>query len=149
MFNFNGVEPSGFEIVPAGTYKVAVTDAFFSPTRDGAGQYMKVEFTIIEGHFENRKVFSMYNLMNKNPQAVQIAMGQVVSMLIAMGYKKEELGELSKEDLLCKIDNKELQIKVGVRKSEEWGDQNNVKGYKPISSPLAASSEQPKGDIPF
>jgi hypothetical protein len=149
MFNFTGVQASGFEVLPAGWYRAFVDEATFHDTKAGTGEYLKTKFVLLDQPYEGRGIFGMYNLSNPNPKAVEIAMRDMVSMLIAMGYNKDELGELSKEALIDKVLQKQVQIKLKIRRSDEYGDQNNVCGYRGIDTELKASSTEPTGDVPF
>ena len=57
-FNANEVEPStGYDPIPAGKYQAVITESEMKPTRTGNGQYLQLEFEIIEGEYKNRKVW--------------------------------------------------------------------------------------------
>ena len=73
-FNANEVEPStGYDPIPAGKYQAVITESEMKPTRTGNGQYLQLEFEIIEGEYKNRKVWARLNLENANADAVRIA----------------------------------------------------------------------------
>ena len=70
-FNANEVEPStGYDPIPAGKYQAVITESEMKPTRTGNGQYLQLEFEIIEGEYKNRKVWARLNLENANADAV-------------------------------------------------------------------------------
>ena len=49
-FNANEVEPStGYDPIPAGKYQAVITESEMKPTKTGNGQYLQLEFEIIEG----------------------------------------------------------------------------------------------------
>ena len=57
-FNANEVEPStGYDPIPAGKYQAVITESEMKPTKTGNGQYLQLEFEIIEGEYKNRKVW--------------------------------------------------------------------------------------------
>lgn len=73
-FNANEVEPStGYDPIPAGKYQAVITESEMKPTKTGNGQYLQLEFEIIEGEYKNRKVWARLNLENANADAVRIA----------------------------------------------------------------------------
>ena len=58
-FNANEVEPStGYDPIPAGKYQAVITESEMKPTKTGNGQYLQLEFEIIEGEYKNRKVWA-------------------------------------------------------------------------------------------
>jgi hypothetical protein len=122
-FDASTVEPNGFDPIPAGEYEVAIVASEMKPTKDGSGKYLNLELQVLSGQFQNRKLFDRLNLENKNAQAVQIAKGTLSGICRAVG-------------VLTPKDSSELHLKpmvasVKVRKSDEHGDQNEIKGYKP------------------
>ena len=51
-FNANEVEPStGYDPIPAGKYQAVITESEMKPTKTGNGQYLQLEFEIIEGEY--------------------------------------------------------------------------------------------------
>ena len=52
-FNANEVEPSvGFEAIPAGKYQAVIVDSDMKPNKAGTGEYLQLEFEVIEGEFK-------------------------------------------------------------------------------------------------
>ena len=127
MFNFTDVSTSEFTPLEAGWYKAFIDEASFQTTKSGTGEYLKVTFKV-----DNRNIFGMYNLLNNNPKAVEIAMRDVTALLEACGHDKSTLGNVDKTDLLALIDQKELMIKLKIESNEQYGDQNRVCGYKAL-----------------
>ena len=73
-FNANEVEPStGYDPIPVGKYQAVITESEMKPTKTGNGQYLQLEFEIIEGDYKNRKIWARLNLENANTDAVRIA----------------------------------------------------------------------------
>lgn len=140
-FDANTVEPNSFDCIPAGEYEVAIVASEMKPTKDGGGKYLNLELQVLSGQYQNRKIFDRLNLENKNAQAVQIARGTLSGICRAVG-------------VLTPKDSSELHLKpmvatVKIRKSDEHGDQNEVKGYKSrhaAASQPAASQPQPSAD---
>ena len=85
-FNANDVEPTGnFEAIPAGKYLAAITDSETKPTKTGAGSYLQLSFTVLEGEYKNRVLWARLNLANPNQTAVQIARGELSAICRAVG----------------------------------------------------------------
>ena len=72
-FDANTVEPSNFDVFPAGKYLAQIVSSEMRPTKDGRGQYLFLELDILEGPFAGRKLFDRLNLVNDNPDTVDIA----------------------------------------------------------------------------
>src|SRR5688572_22710867 len=81
QFDAPQVQPdTGFDVLPAGWYKVAVTESDIKPTKDGQGMYLAVTYTVIDGQFRNRKIFGRFNLKNNNPMAQEIGYKQLSAL---------------------------------------------------------------------
>ena len=73
-FDAANVDPNaGFELYPAGKYLAQIVASEMRPTKDGRGQYLFIELDILDGQFVGRKLFDRLNLVNDNPDTVDIA----------------------------------------------------------------------------
>ena len=129
---------SNFEVLPPGWYNASVVSAELKGTKDGTGQYIAVRYDITGPTHQGRQVFGNLNIKNNSSKAEEIG--------------RQQLGELMRSIGLAKVTNTDqliggqLQIKLTVTKSEQYGDGNNVGGYKAIaggSLPIAPSSNAP------
>jgi hypothetical protein len=103
------------------------------PTKAGDGKFLKLELQVLNGPFQNRKVFDRLNIWNKNPQAVTIAQGTLSAICRAVGV-------LTPQDS-SDLHNKPLRCKVVVRIDKEYGETNDVKRYMPrTAGPGAAGA---------
>jgi len=143
-FNFTDVQDSSFSPVDPGWYSARVDEAFFKDTRAGDGEFLSVKFALTSKAVEGRIVFSMYNVKNPNPKAVQIGFSQLVSMLVALGNDKSKMGSIEKPQILEMIDGKELNIKLKIKKDDTYGDKNEITSYKKLEE-----KKEDKSDIPF
>ena len=85
-FDAANVDPNaGFELYPAGKYLVQIIASEMRPTKDGRGQYLFLELDILEGPFAGRKLFDRLNLVNDNPDTVDIATRTLSSICRATG----------------------------------------------------------------
>ena len=84
-FDANTVEPSNFDVYPTGKYLSQIVSSEMRPTKDGRGQYLFLELDILEGPFAGRKLFDRLNLVNDNPDTVDIATRTLSSICRATG----------------------------------------------------------------
>lgn len=85
-FDASNVDPNaGFELYPAGKYLVQIIASEMRPTKDGRGQYLFLELDMLDGPFAGRKLFDRLNLVNDNPDAVDIAKRTLSSICRATG----------------------------------------------------------------
>jgi hypothetical protein len=143
-FNANEVAPAEpLEAVPAGKYIAVITESEVKPTKAGTGHFLEMTFEIIEGEFKGRKVWGRLNLDNPNPQAVQIARGELSAIC-------HSIGVLQPKDS-SELHNLPLEISVRCKKREDSDElSNEIKGYakKDSSSNPAAPAPQAKKDTP-
>ena len=115
-FNAATVAPSEneFSVIPAGMYNATITGSDQVVAKSGNGEY------------------SILNLWNTNVTAVDIAQRDLAAICTAVN--------LPGAGDSVELHNKPLQIRVGIRRSEEWGDQNDIKGYSAVSGPVMAAT---------
>ena len=123
-------EPRGeMGAVPAGKYRCRIEDTERKDTKNGDAQYLQITHVITEGEYKGRKIFDRINLwiaqggewVRRTDEAGTIA-GQTMSeLLAALGMATIRNHE--------ELRGKSLVVKVKVRKSEEYGDSNDVQNY--------------------
>lgn len=116
-------------LLPEGFYNAIITETELKETKAGTGAYIRTEYTILDESHAKRKVWSNFNIRNTNPEAQRIGLSQLSSCCQAIGLQ----GISNTEEL----HGKPLRIKVAVRKSEQYGDQNEVKGFAKADSSVA------------
>lgn len=121
-FNANEVEPSvGFEAIPAGKYQAVIVASDMKTNRAGDGEYLQLEFEIIEGEYKNRKLWTRLNLDNKNSDTVRIARADLSAICHAVGV-------IQPRDS-ADLHNLPLIITVKCRKNPDGDIYNEIKGY--------------------
>jgi hypothetical protein len=142
-FNANEVEPNvGFEPLPPGDYEACIVASEFKTTKNGDGQYLDLELSILNGQYQNRRLFEKLNLKNANETAVQIAQGTLSAICRAVNV-------LQPNDS-SELHNRPLRISVGVEKRKDTGElTNRIKSFKPrsaapVSAPMVTSQTQPQ-----
>jgi hypothetical protein len=128
--------PEGVALVPEGWYTVAIKSAEVKPTK-GGGSYLNVGYTILGPTHQGRVVFGMIQITNKNPAAEEIGDQQMAKLRLAVG-----IARLTDSDQLV---GKNLSIKLSEKKDDDYGDKNEVKGWKSIegSAPPALGTPKP------
>lgn len=139
-FNANDVEPNApRETLPPGDYVVQIVRSDMKATKNGAGQYLEIELTILEGSHINRKLFDRLNLVNANQQAVDIANRTLSAICHATGQMTVSDSE--------QLHFKPMVAKVAVRpsgpdKSGVMRDtQNEVRGYSAVNGAQPAHAK--------
>lgn len=123
--------------VPAANYLVAITKAVMKETQAKDGQYLAIQYKIQDGKCKGRMLFQNFNLINKNPEAVRIAEGELKRLCKAL-----EIDPLEDTD---QLQGRQVVVKVGI-KPETAADpaRNVIKDFKP------ESDYEPEADVdPF
>jgi len=135
-FDATAVEGSSiYDPLPAGWYTAKITEAELKDTKAGTGQYIKVRYDITGPTNQGRVVYGNLNVKNPNPKAEEIGRQQLAELMRAIGLTK-----VRDSDQLIGGD---LSIKLKITKSEEYGDGNDVAGFKAISGSVAPAQSSP------
>lgn len=130
--------------VPAGDYDVVIKDAEIRTTKSGTGQYIAMRLDIIGPTHGGRVVWSNLNIKNDSQKAEEIGRQQLGQVMRAIG-----LPSLQDTDQLI---GGTLGVKLAVKKSEEWGDSNEVKAYKVATAsaakPAPSTASAPAASAP-
>lgn len=124
-------DDGGYSPIPAGEYVFQLTGAELKQTKDGSGQYIKGEFTVVAPSYQGRKVFQNFNIYNRNSEAERIGRSQLKALAIAVG-----LDTLRDTDELI---GRTVAARVSIEKdkSGRYDDQNRLSKYKPADVPAA------------
>jgi hypothetical protein len=130
------VSDRNFEPLPAGWYSAVVNGAEIKVTKAGTGKYISVRYDIVGPTHQGRVVFGNLNIKNPNPTAEKIGREQLGEIMRAIG-----LATVQDTDQLI---GGQLMIKLEIRESEQYGNSNDVKGFKSAgSAPPAAAKAAP------
>ena len=151
-FDANKVTPAtDFEPLPEGKYLAVITDSEMTPTKRGNGRYLEFTFEVIDGPHRGRRLWSRHNLDNPNPQAVQIAQGELSAVCRAVGVMRP------KDSI--ELHNLPLLVSVIRKRRDDTGDVvNEIRGYAKkeavtgepedkTANALPLASQE--GDLPF
>lgn len=123
--------------LPAGDYPAVLVASERKQTKDESGSYLKMDFQIIRGEFQNQHIFMNLNLWlaqtdEKKKMAIKIAKGQLSELCRAVGIgTPKDSTELHGIPLL---------VRLNVKENGEYGMQNNVTKFSPM--PIAASAKE-------
>ena len=127
-----------FDPLPPGWYSATMSAAEIKNTKTGTGQYIALRYDITGPTHQGRVVFGNLNIRNQSPKAEEIGRQQLGDICRAIG-----LARVGDTDQLI---GNSLMIKLDIEKSEQYGDKNQVKGFKPIAGgapPRAATAAVP------
>lgn len=134
-FDANTVEPSNFDVYPAGKYLAQIVASEMRPTKDGRGQYLFLELDILEGQFAGRKLFDRLNLVNDNPDTVDIATRTLSSICRATGQMQVKDSE--QLHLIPLIADVRVRPPKG-----QYGESNSIR-YLPRNAAAAPATRAP------
>ena len=115
---------SNFDPLPEGWYNASITGAEIKATKMGDGKYIACKYTITGPSHQGRVVFGNLNIKNASTKAEEIGRQSLGEIMRAIG-----LAKVTDTDQLI---GGNLGIKLDVKRSEEYGDSNEVKGFKTI-----------------
>jgi len=118
---------SNFDPLPAGEYVVEVVGSDLKQTKTNTGEYIALELRVVEGQYENRRVFSNINHRNAKADTQAIGECQLAELIYAVGLKDrlKDTAELHSVPIIAR-----LNIKEG---SNGYGPRNNVVAFKPVN----------------
>ena len=141
-FDARNEEPMGsFEAIPAGKYVAAIVASQMKSTKAGDGQYLELQFQVIDGEHKGRLLWARLNLTNTSEVAAKIARSELAAICQAIGV-------LTPNDS-TELHDLPLQVTVAVKKRQDTGDlTNEIKAYAKKPSAVAAGADQAAGDTP-
>ena len=126
------------EILAPGNYPAQIIESSLATTKSG-GTMLKLTWEILDGPAKGRRVWENLNIVNSNDQAQAIAARSLKHICEAVEYK----GVLTDSEALH---FKPVELTVAIQPAKgEYGESNQVKGYKaygsaaPASAPAAAA----------
>lgn len=120
-------------VVPAGEYPAIMIESEKVATKANDGHYLKTQWQIVKGEFQNRRIFCNFNLwLNPSKEvAIQIGKGQFSECCRAVSV-------LNPKDS-SELHNKVCMVKLKIVKDDQYGDKNEITKFTPVGK----QSEQP------
>ena len=120
-FNADDYDPADdFEPLPAGDYLTMITESSLENTKSG-GQMVKLTYTVMEGAFEGRKLWSQHNIINSSPKAEEIGRKEISRIAHAIGQPRIN----DTEQLLQQV----VRITIVLKNDPGYGPKNEVKKW--------------------
>ena len=140
-FDANTVAPqTPFETIPPGKYTVQITQSEMKATKSGDGQYLWLELEILDGEYHGRKLFDRLNIVNPNPQAVEIAQRALSAICHATG----QLSVSDSEQLHFKPMIATVRVRPGRTENGNTFDASNeIRGYGPVNGAAPTQMQRP------
>lgn len=116
-----------FEPLPPGWYNCQIEKAECKETKAGDGYYIKLQLTVLDECYENRKLFDQINIKNPSQECQEIGRRTLATIGQALGIKRIN----SSSQLIDEY----IQVKVKVKPSDgiyEAG--NEIRGYKAVDT---------------
>lgn len=115
-----------FSTIPATEYMAQVSKSEMcnckETAKDPNGKYLKLTFKIITGKYKDRLLWTQLNLVNKNPQAVEIASKELATICKAVGLVSITDSQ--------ELHGKPMKIKVGIKEATaNYPEKNEIKYY--------------------
>jgi hypothetical protein len=133
-FDASQVSPKD-EPIPAGDYVAQIRDSEIKDTKAGTGQVLRLTWVILDGPFVGRTVFDRINVQNQNPTAEKIGQQTLSSICHTLGVLRLQ-DSIQLHNIPCKIG-------VKIKKDDQYGDSNEIKGYSAIGQrPSFAAPQQ-------
>jgi hypothetical protein len=124
-----------YDPLPPGWYSATIKSVEVRQTKAQTGKYLAIRYDITGPTHQGRVIFGNINFQNPNPKAEEIGRGQLKDIMKCTGIDR-----VTDTDQLI---GGSLMIKLAIRKSDEYGDNNDVKAFKPVdgATPMAATSK--------
>lgn len=128
------------DALPAGEYVAALVKSDPKDAKSGNGnRYINCEFEVQDGEFQGRRFWTLLNLWNSNPTAVDIAQRELNSIMHACGkLRVSDTEELHGIPMI---------VRLSIKTDAKYGDKNEVKSYKPMNgaAPRQSGGQQASG----
>lgn len=113
----------GFDPLPRGWYYGRITEAEVQDTKAGNGKMVFVRLDIEGPKGAGRVVFDRMLVQHPSEEAVEIGRGRFGALCVAAGFE-------TKPNDTKELLGKTVGAKLGIEKSEEYGDRNTVDTYR-------------------
>ena len=137
---------SSHDCLPAGDYAIQCVGIELKNTKDMNGQYLVTQFEVLSGERKGARIFSNFNIKNRNQQAVDIALRSIKQWVQAAGGTGSEQLTMG---LLQSLQGKEVFAAVGIEvdKNGQYDPKNSIKRFH-VTPGVASAPKAPAGMAP-
>lgn len=125
------------EFLPEGDYLAEIVKSENKATKAGDGEYLSLQFKVLEGKHKDEIVYTNLNLVNPNDVAVKIAKKTLAKICKAVNVDVLNL-ENSEQ-----LHGKPMIITVTLRPTDDAYPGNEIKGFKAASGTGAPPKKNP------
>lgn len=122
-------------LIPAGQYQAVIVHSELKPTSKGDGQYLALKVLLTQGQYANTEFVERLNIINPNPQAVEIAYKTLARISEALGMQQTpgDSNQLHNRPLMVEIATEAGTAYTGKDGQPAMGkDKSIIKKYLPI-----------------
>ena len=131
-----------FDPIPPGWYDARITGAEMGESSAGTAWMLKLTLDVEGPSHAGRKLWDNLIITHESSaKAIEIGHQRLGELCVASGFNAKPKAH----EFLGKV----VSAKVKIRKSEEWGDRNEVKEYRPTGSSTPAATGGKNDDPPF
>lgn len=152
MANLNGMynpdaEASNGGKLPSGEYLAQIVASDMKPTKTG-GEYLELEYQVIDGEMKGRKHWERLNLVNKSDKVVEIANRQFASIREATGVANPTQSEqLHYKPHLIRIEYHAAGTPDRNGNPRQY-EEAQIKGYRKADSAAVATAATQSAPVP-
>ena len=137
QFDSDQEETMDFTPLPAGDYLIQAEISEVKETKAGDGHYLQVEFRVLQGDHENRKLWDRFTLANPSERAVQVGRGKLAGLCRAAG--RPQINDSAE------VHGIPVMARVRVRPaSSDYPEQNEISSYRAVEA-TKAEPTKPNG----
>lgn len=133
-FDLSEIEEPTFDPIPAGKYKMTISDAEWKVFNSGAEGW-NLQTKVLAGDYEGRVVFHtvVFPQPDADPEKATKQLGFIKSFLLGIGYDNSELREFDPESETTELVNREFAGTVGIQKAtDEYPAQNRIRKFEAL-----------------
>lgn len=120
MVNLADVEAMSFEVFPKGNYPLVIDDMEFQISKSSGQPMWSMRFSVTEGEFANRKLFSYWSFSEKALPMTKTNIAAVAPELLEGPFNPKQIAD---EALLV---GRTCMGKVSIEKGTDGNDDRNV-----------------------
>ncbi len=132
--------------IPEGEYPSVLNQWNWKTTKAGTGNYLELEFIIVDHILMNRKQWERLNLKNPSEKAVNIARELLNKFLKAVKWQEDIQTEEELFKAMGEIQGKKVNIIIKHKKRQDGDTDVQIKNFKPYERPDTGAVSD---DIPF
>ena len=151
MFDFSDAsEPTSnsFELIPDTQENFTITGANWEKNKNGDKEKFALEFTVIGGEYDKRRIWQDLWLVSSNPAYAKRVYVEIMAAINNVEYQhqKDNMGQMSKESMVESVLGKQITANIYTQKANgDFPAKNQVNKFKHYEAGFSVDSDS----IPF